>query len=354
MKLAIMLPNWVGDACMATPTIRALRNGLPQLTELCLVGRPAPIMVLDGLLGVDSTIVYKPRSDKLGLHSRRSLARELRCRKFDSILLLTNSLSTAMIAWWARIPRRMGYARDARSWLLTDRLPVRTSEFDANSSPCIDTYLRLAQAMGCETDDRRMELACTAVDRAAADALWKSVGFSGDLPTVLLNTGAATYETKRWPADHAAHAARVFAEQHQLQVLVHCGPGERESANEIESLVGHPRVRSMGHTHDLPLGLSKGAIERSSIVVSTDSGPRHMAVALNKPVVSLFGSITASLTTTYNTPERIIQLGLSCQPCGKQTCPLGHTACMNALDSGRVIAATLESLRRNAVPRSAA
>jgi heptosyltransferase-2 len=122
-------------------------------------------------------------------------------------------------------------------------------------------------------------------------------------------------------------------------VLVHCGPAEREIADAIQGRAGDDRVRSMGCMPSLPLGLSKGVIQRSDLVISTDSGPRHMAVAFNKPVITLFGSVSPALTRTYNRPETILAMGLECQPCGEYQCPLKHARCMKELDSQRVLAA---------------
>jgi heptosyltransferase-2 len=347
MKLAIMLPNWVGDACMATPTLRALREGAADYGEICWVGRPGPLMVLDGLPWADSRLMYKPRARGGDLLSRRGLVRELRRRRFDAMILLTNSLSTAAMAWLGGIPRRIGYARDGRSWLLTDRIAVVDGDRNAKTDPCIDTYLRLAAHIGCNASDRRMELVATEADQQSADALWKTVGFEADRLTIVLNTGAATADTKRWPIEHAVATARALTGRYGAQVLVHCGPAEREIADTIQGRAGDPRVRSMGCVPSLPLGLSKGVIERADLVISTDSGPRHMAVAFNKPIVTLFGSVSPSLTQTYNRPETILSLGLECQPCGEYQCPLKHARCMKDLDSQRVIAAAVKIIEES-------
>jgi heptosyltransferase-2 len=127
-----------------------------------------------------------------------------------------------------------------------------------------------------------------------------------------------------------------MSEQFGCDVLIHCGPAERDVASQIESIAATPRVRSMGSFNPLPLGLSRALIAQSRMVVSTDSGPRHIAVAFNKPVVSLFGSIDPKLTLTYNVPEKIVTLGLACQPCGSYNCRFKHSECMTKLDAERV------------------
>ncbi len=354
MKLAVMLPNWVGDACMATPALRALRVELPPETSICWVARPGPLAVLEGLTWADQTLCYKPRV-KLPLNptsgstilNRRGLVRALRTQRFDAILYLTNSLSTALLGALARIPRRIGYARDYRSWLLTDAIAVCSGEQDARKDPCIDNYLRLVRAIGCSARDQRTELGVLPTDRALASRCLESIGLGTDRELLVINTGAATALTKRWPIDQAAKAAAVLANDLELSVLIHCGPAERENANAIEALADHPGVKSMGRFDDLPLGLSKALIERSRLVVSTDSGPRHIAVAMNKPVVSLFGSIDPGLTRSYNVPETILTMGLACQPCGSYNCRFKHADCMSRLDAARVVRAAKVAFRQS-------
>lgn len=365
-KLAVMLPNWVGDACMATPALRSLRRELAGEVQIVWIGRPGPLGVLGGLyaeglpgqsapelglrgadasiersptdesLWADGSICYKPRSKNESILNRRRLVGAMRAAKFDTILYLTNSLSTAWMGRLAGIPRRIGYARDGRSLLLTDRVAVRQGSSDAIKDPCIDNYMRLIRVLGCKSTDRRTELRVSHADQQLAGACLASMGFSSDRPFVVLNAGAATTETKRWGEEPAGNAARRMSEQFDCDVLIHCGPAEREVASRIESIAATPRVRSMGSFDPLPLGLSRALIAQSRMVVSTDSGPRHIAVAFNKPVVSLFGSIDPKLTLTYNVPERIVALGLACQPCGSYNCRFKHSECMTKLDAEHV------------------
>lgn len=372
MKLAVMLPNWVGDACMATPALRALRTELPTETKIHWVGRPGPLAVLEGLPWCDGTLSYKPRAKQSGSMTRsllsgslskslpqgttskqgdgpmnrRGLVRAMRDERFDAILYLTNSLSTALLGALAGIPRRIGYARDYRSFLLTDSIRVRDGLHDAHRDPCIINYLRLVQSIGCIGDDKRTELGLLESDQAIAQRCIESIGLPSDREFILINTGAATAATKRWPIEQAAATASELARDLGLTVLIHCGPAERENANAIETLAGHPSVKSMGRFDELPLGLSKALIARSRLVISTDSGPRHIAIAMNKPVVSLFGSIDPGLTRSYNTPETIVTLGLPCQPCGSYNCRFKHANCMNQLDSARVLRAAKLAYRQ--------
>jgi heptosyltransferase II len=344
MKAALLLPTWLGDTCMATPAIRAIRQGMPEIQELCAVGRYAPVAVLDGAPWIDSTITYKPRSKSPTTLSRRGLVSKLRGRGFDLIVLFPNSLSAGLIAYLSGAKRRVGYAKDGRTWLLTDAIPLHANSEDRRKKPAIDYYLHLAEHLGCSTNDRTMQLFVSESDRELARRLFDRIQFEWDQPTIVFNTASAAAESKLWPVGHASRAARILADRHGLQIVVHCGPTDRDRANAIAHGASHPLVKSMGEIEDLPIGLSKALIEQSSLVVSTDSGPRHIAVALNKKVVSLFGSMNPNLTRTYNVPETVLQVPMDCQPCGKATCPLVHTNCMHALSYPMVVNEILKRL----------
>ncbi len=366
MKVAILLPTWVGDTCMATPTIRSLRDGLPDLEELCAVGRFAPVAVLEGAPWVDSTLTFKPRSRDSKIVSRRGLVSKLKSRGFDMIVLLPNSLSSGLIAYLSGVKRRVGYAKDGRTWLLTDPISQRENDVDHRKKPTIDYYLNIANHLGCSTEDRTMKLFVSDLDREIARKMYSSFQFSWENPTVVFNTSSATATSRLWPVGHASRAARQLADRHGVQVIVHCGPLDRDRANAIAYGASHPLVMSMGQIEDIPIGLSKAVLEQANVVLSTDSGPRHMAVALNKKVVSLFGPTDPNSTQTYNQPETILNAPIACQPCGQSKCPLVHNNCMHGLTYPVVVQAVLEQLEEtfesqpmghissNALPRRAA
>ncbi len=344
MKVAILLPTWVGDTCMATPTIRSLREGLPDVEEFCAVGRYAPIAVLEGAPWIDSTLTFKPRSRDSKILSRRGLVSKLKSRGFDIIVLLPNSLSSGLIAYFSGAKRRVGYAKDGRNWLLTDPIAQREDEVDHRKKPTIDYYLRIADHLGCRTDDRAMKLFVSDLDREVARNLYSQFQFSWESPTVVFNTSSATAASRLWPVGYASRAARQLADRHGIQVIVHCGPSDRDRANAIAFGASHPLVMSMGQIEDIPIGLSKAVLEQANVVLSTDSGPRHMAVALNNKVVSLFGPTDPNNTQTYNQPETILRVPMDCQPCGQSKCPLVHNNCMHGLTYSVVVQAVLEQL----------
>lgn len=348
MKIAVFLPNWVGDACMATPALRALRQRYREDAEILLIGRRAPIEILQGNPFVDRCIEYRPRGRPKQM-GRRDVAWALRREGVDVALLLTNSLSTAMMAYLGGVNRRIGYAKDGRSWFLTDRFHLPKQAGKKIPIPAIDAYLRLVEILGCDISDRHTELDVSDCERAAAKEVWEDFGWEETIPTVAINSSGAYGSSKVWPRDKVVSLARNLAETGRYQVLLHCGPGERDEANGTAQECGTPRVRSLGEgragvRQELPLGLSKAVLGKAGVVVTTDSGPRHIALALNRPVITLFGSTSPEWTRSYNVPEKEFYLGLACQPCYRRTCPLQHQACMRDLSVPTILKAIEERI----------
>jgi heptosyltransferase-2 len=192
-----------------------------------------------------------------------------------------------------------------------------------------------------------MELGLSTEDLAIYHELMNCAGLSMDKRTVVINNGGAFGGAKLWPQDHVRQLASKLVEQNDIQVLLHCGPDEREAANLIAHQLNHPAVKSMGSMPSLPMGLSKAVLGSADVVISTDSGPRHIAIAFDRPVISLFGPTDVAWTTTYNQPESALSEPVSCAPCWKRTCPLGHHSCMVNLSVERVYTAALKRLMQN-------
>jgi heptosyltransferase-2 len=312
--------------------------------------RPYVADVLAGLGWLDEVICYEKQPGRFPFASREDYQR-LRAARLDRIVLLTNSLRTAWMAWRSGAEERIGYVGDARSWLLTHRVR-RPAHQDGQPLPAIDAYLQLAAAAGCTALDHRLELATTRDDERLADRVWRDFGLPGGQRVLLLNSGGAYGAAKHWPAEHFAELARrIVADDYW--VLVNCGPAEREIAHEIAVRAAHPRVVSLARRAALPIGLTKACLRRSRLIVSTDSGPRFMAIAFGKPVVTLFGPTDPAATATHYARETCLSLQLECQPCMARVCPLGHHRCLRELPVERVYAAVVDLLEREAIYEAA-
>ncbi len=345
-RIALFLPNWVGDVVMATPAVRAVRDAYPA-ADLVAVCKPYVADVLAGAPWFSEVVL----ADKRGPRPRRLLAaaRTLRANRPDAAVLFPNSFRTALLARLGGCRRVVGFARYGRSFLLTDRLDAKT---DARGrfvpSPVIDDYNRLAVALGTGDPGHRMELFTTPTDEVAADAVWARFGLGRYARVIAINPGAAFGAAKHWPAAHFAEFARLCTQQLNAGVLVLCGPAERDMARRIASDSRSPRVYSLGDA-PLSLGLTKAIIRRSDLLVTTDSGPRHFAAAFDRPVVSLFGPTHVAWTRTYFEKEVHLQKPVACGPCQQRVCPLDHR-CMRDLSPAEVFAAAANVLTRFPLP----
>lgn len=349
MKIAVFLPNWIGDAVMATPALRAVRS---EFADARLTGilRPYVADVLAGLDLFDRQILWNPEN---GHSAQRgwSLARQLRREKFDVALLLPNSLRSAVMAWLSGAKRRTGFRRDGRGLFLNDPVEPKPK---SKPSPVLEEYMRLARHLGCRQFSHKMELAVSAADERRLHNFQQRhfrVFSSGGY--VCLNPGGAFGAAKHWPAEYFAELARRIAATFSCAVLVLCGPAEREMARQIVALAAHSRVVSLaGETPSL--GLTKAAIKHCDLLVTTDSGPRHFAPPFDVPVITLFGPTHIAWSETHYAKAVHLQQAVECGPCQQRTCPEGHHRCMRELRVERVFAAVAQCLSPTSVRKQMA
>jgi heptosyltransferase-2 len=351
MNLAVFLPNWIGDVVMATPALRALRQTFRN-DRLIAVVRPYVAGVLDGCHWFDEVLLAT--ADLSGVWQ---VARRLRQLKPALAVLLPNSIRSALTARLAGCRRRIGIVRDpVRRWLVTDALdPVRNEHGKITPSPAIDDYNRIARVAGCSPPGNRMELFTTRNDEETADAVWRRAGFAANREVICLNPGAAFGSAKFWPVQYFIDLAERFVRRRGSQVLVLCGPAERDLARQIAGTVGHPSVIALSAEGMPPpsLGLTKACVRRCDLLVTTDSGPRHFAAAFGRPVVTLFGPTHIAWTETYYPLAIHLQKQVDCGPCQRRVCPLDHR-CMTQLLPSEVAAAAERLLENSPVRRARA
>jgi heptosyltransferase-2 len=202
--------------------------------------------------------------------------------------------------------------------------------------------LRLAEIAGCPPQSQRLELACTEAEERQGEAIWRDLGLRTDGRVIALNCSGAYGAAKLWPSRHFGELAGRLVDDTDHDVLVLCGPQERDVALEIARHADRPRVFSLA---DQPLGLatSKACIRRSRLMVSTDSGPRHIAAAFGKPVVTLFGPTSPICVENPTVRGVDLQLDMDCIACRKRVCPQGHHDCMQQL-SVELVSTEVEKL----------
>ena len=343
MTILVFCPNLVGDTAMATPAFRALRLGYPAARIVAVI-KPKIAATLDGGAWFDDRIGFDPKSPRA---EERSLAviRRLRAERPEIAVLFPNSFRSALMAWASGSQRRVGYDRGGRGWLLTDRLaPLRDGAGHFKPAPIVDAYLELTRALNCPDDGPRIDLHTTPADEAAADRAWAKLGLPSDRPVVVFNTGGAFGPAKSWPEGHFAELARRLVDETPVGgVLVVCGPGERASARQIVALAERPTVVSLA---DEPpgIGLTKACIRRASLLVTTDSGPRHFGVGFDVPTLGLFGPTHIAWTLTHHARSLHLHHPVPCGPCQRPVCPEGHHRCLRDLSPAAVFGAARRML----------
>lgn len=299
------MPSWLGDCVMATPALSRLRRDLPG----CFVGglvRPGMDELLAGTPLFDELHVHMPQ----GVMSPKHAAAKVRPRRYDTALLLTNSFSTALITRLADIPRRVGYDRDLRGILLTEKLIApKTPDGSWALIPAVEYYHRLADhLLDAAAEDRAtcMSLGVTTDQQAKAAEIRARAGVSSGEKYAILNPGGNN-PAKRWPADRFAAIADHLHAAHGCTILLNGSPGERGIIESIAELSHAPCVSlaALGNT----IGSLKEIVRTAAVMVTNDTGPRHIAAAFGVPLVSLFGPTDhrwTTIPTRASGPERIV------------------------------------------------
>lgn len=361
------MPTWLGDIVMATPTLRALRAIYPN-THISALIRRSMRPVLEPCPWIDRCVSVRekarrprpgqsvrPCGDKMTNRTQREgtlrLAQRLARGKFDAAVLLPNSFRTALLTRMAGIPRRIGYDRDARGGLLTDKLVPRRRIGGFVPVPAIDYYLGLARYLGATEPDPAMQLFTRPTDDAAADALLASAGYPvGDTrPLVIVNPGANYGDAKMWYPDRFAAVADRLAEEFDAVVAVNGAPNERPILDAVTQAARKPLLDlSMC---GFSLRLLKSVTKRAALMVTNDTGPRHLAAALGVPVVTIFGPTDPRWAETGFEQDRQVRIDVFCSPCQKKRCPIDHR-CMTGIDVDMVHAAAADLLRQGGVRTS--
>jgi len=347
-RIVVRAPTWVGDAVMATPALRALRAAHPG-ARITVEGRAAIEFLLDGLSFFDEYLVDPGR----GAWAARCRARRLRERGFDLAVLLPDSPRAALGPFLARIPRRIGYARDPlRLALLTDHLDHPRRNGRRAAIPTTERYLEITRRLGCPDRGTELELLVSpdAAERVDRELACHEIGTDDDL--LVVTPGASFGSSKLWPAVQFARACDRITRETGLIPVLAPGPGEFEIAERIAAQMSQRVVvliDEQPRLDDL-----KALIVRSELVLTNDTGPRHIAVALRRPVVVVMGPTDPAHTALHLEHQRVLRRDLPCSPCQLKTCPIDHR-CMTGLHPDRVAEAAqhlLESSRSARLEKS--
>ncbi|WP_459206982.1 lipopolysaccharide heptosyltransferase II [Pseudomonas sp. MLB6B] len=332
MRILIIGPSWVGDMVMAQTLFQVLKQRHPD----CVIDVLAPDWsrpLLERMPEVRQALSFPLGHGALELGTRRRIGKSLK-GQYDQAILLPNSLKSALVPFFAGIATRTGWRGEMRWGLLND---VRTLD-KARYPLMIERFMALAYTPGAELPQPYPKPALR-IETASRDAALAKFGLALDRPVLALCPGAEFGESKRWPAEHYAEVAEALVRQ-GWQVWLFGSKKDHPVGEAIrERLIPGLREESVNLAGETSLAEAIDLMSCADAVVSNDSGLMHVAAALNRPLVAVYGSTSPGFTPPLADQVEVVRLGLECSPCFDRTCRFGHYNCLRLLEPQAVIAA---------------
>ena len=343
-RILIIKPSSFGDVIHALPVLNGLRSRFPDAKISWLVSTSCAGL-LEGHPALDEVIPFdRKRYGRIGRSVRITadfleFVHALRARKFDLVLDLQGLFRSGFLTLASGAPTRVGFdsARELAWIFYTHRVPVPDQEMHAT-----DRYYLFARPLGFDLVPIAFHLPVHAFARAAVEATLARQGIAPGEPYALMAPGTR-WETKRWPAEHFAAVARRLRSEHGLPIVLTGMTDESGVARQVAESAGGGIVSLAGRTK---LAEMIALVAGATIVVMHDSGPMHLAAALNKPMVAIYGPTSPRRTGPYRRPETIARVNVPCSPCRIKRvadCPYGHR-CMKDLSPDAVSAKVTQAL----------
>ena len=320
-KILVIGPSWVGDCMLMQPMLMRLKERHID----CQIDVLAPAWtagLLNALPEVNQAIVNPFPHGALNIRGRYELGLQLREAKYDKTIVLPNSWKSALVPFFAQIPSRTGFIGEARYGLLND-----ARKLDKTVLPLmVERFAQLAEAPLGEIP-RPLANPKLIASQAQRDATLQKLNLSLEQPVAIFCPGAEYGPAKRWPISYFAETAQRLHQQGFAVWLIGSNK-DREVAENIVAL-GNPAARNLCGLTDLNDAIA--LLSLAQLVVSNDSGLMHLAAALDRPMLALFGSSSPQFTPPLSAQAEVVKLDIKCSPCFKRECPLGHFNCMNHL-----------------------
>jgi len=337
----VVAPAWVGDTILAQPMLALIRRADPSLA-IDLLAPPWTAGLAARLPGVRDVIEAPFRHGQLGLGARRAVARNVAARGYEKAWILPNSFKSALVPWFAGVAARTGYVGELRHWLLTD-----ARRLDEAALPTMaERFAALALAPGQALPE--LPRPVLEVDAVARAATVERLGLDARRPIAVLCPGAEYGPAKRWPPSRFASLGDRLAAD-GFQVWLFGSPKDQPITAEIRSM-SRARTTPIDLAGRTSLADAIDLMSLATLVVSNDSGLMHVAAALDRPMVALYGSSSPAFTPPLSPRASIESLGLPCSPCFARECPLGHFNCMRQLTHERVLEVIDGMLRSSDLP----
>ncbi|QJE00719.1 lipopolysaccharide heptosyltransferase II [Massilia forsythiae] len=326
-RTLVISPNWIGDAVMAQPLLRLLKQACPE-RPIDVLAPPQVVPVWRRIQEADTIMETPFRHGALQLRERWRFARLLRHRGYRDAYVLPNTLKYGLIPWLARIPQRIGYKGETRYGM------INVMHHDTPPRSMVPFYAALAgePALLPPQDIARPALV---VGGEETERICARLGIAPGRPVVAFAPGAEFGIAKRWPPAHyGALAGQVAQMVPNVQIALLGSLNDRETCEQVRmhagagGAAGAAVLNLAGQTS---LDEAIALLARMDAVVSNDSGLLHIASALNRPVVALYGSTDPDYAPPLSEMARTVSLRLACSPCRQRECPLGHHDCMNKM-----------------------
>ena len=311
-KTIVYLPNWLGDMVMATPFLHSLRSGLEG--ELWAIGQSRAMHLYDGL-GLFDRFMPNDNKDFVSFLDKVSTLRNL---KFERGIILPHSFRAALLFFLGAVQRRIGYGLNKRGPLLSELL-----EEDSELVATTEHYMRILDALGGERLVEAPTLRVTEDEEQRFDQNYTDVGRDH----IAFIVGAQYGPSKRWPASHFSGLADMIAARYPGMIYILPSKDEMEMAQTVfDNVSRKERVQ----VKLMDVGDLKVCLSRAVLVVSNDTGPRHIAAALARPTIVILGPMDTKYTEYPNHSTHPIQKDVACAPCNKKKCDTNHE-CMTGI-----------------------
>jgi len=334
-RILVRGTNWIGDAIMSAPAMHRLRSSFPQANITLLATARTTALFEDSSL-CDEVIRYRSRAE--GLRPFMEMVKTIRARRFDLAVLFQNAFEAALLSYLGGARLRIGYAEQCRGFLLTHKLHHGPEHRNRHQ---VHDYLDIVAECEriCLGSDLRANyssvpaLIASARQKEAAVALLECFGVeTGSRSLVAINAGATNSRAKCWPAERFAALADRLAKEMNAQIVLIGAPSELEYADNVISLMATNGVADLtGKTSLVEL---IGLLDRCDLVVSNDTGPAHIAAALGRPTITIFGP-TNEFETAPPSSEILRAEGIECARCMLRDCPIDHR-CMTRISADSV------------------
>ena len=334
-KILVVAPSWVGDTMMIHPMLVRLKQRFPD----SFIDVLAPLWteeLLRQMPEVSNTLTNPFPHGALELTARFRLGMQLRNRYYDQAIVLPNSLKSALIPYFAGIPIRTGFVGEMRYGLLND-----ARKLNKHALPLmVERFAQLAEAPKAQLS-RPLPQPLLQVNDAQRQVVLDKFNLNLKQPVAIFCPGAEYGPAKRWPISYFAELAQELQRQGYTVWIV--GSNKDQEVGDKIVALGNPNTRNLCGASNLAEAIA--LLSCASLVVSNDSGLMHIAAALDRPMLALYGSSSPSFTPPLSNQAKVLKLEIACSPCFQRECPLGHFKCMKNL-TPQMVAEHLPALKK--------